>query len=86
MSKFHKKNKVKKRKKRRTQTKNIVNINNEIGELILNSKNIEEEAEIWETPFGEIRTHDRMLADSLKNKGVILELLKIDEEVEEDDV
>ena len=84
MSKFHKKNKTKKRKRRIQHTKNEASTKNEIIELFLKSKKNEEDIEILETPFGEIFIHDNMLAHTLKDKDVLFDLSKIDE-VEEGD-
>lgn len=78
MSKFHKKNKTKKRKRRIHHTKN------EIMELLLKTKKEEEGIEILETPFGELFIHDDMLAHTLKDKGVLLDFSKIGDEVEGD--
>ncbi|GEM_PF-5952733 len=84
MSKFHKKNKAKKRTRR--SPKIGEGAKNKIGEAILQSKNFEGEIEILETPFGEILINDQMLLTTLKNKAIIFELLKIGEEIEESDV
>lgn len=86
MSKFHKKNKQKRKRRNIAKGRSIQELSNNIGEILLQSKNFEEDVETIETPFGEVRTHDGMLAHAFKSKGVLLDILTMNETVKEDDI
>lgn len=85
MSKFHKKNKLNRKRRNITQRGSAKDITNNLGEIVLSSSVFEDDLEILETPFGKIKIHDGTLAHAFKNKGVLLELLAMEDKIKEQD-
>lgn len=85
MSKYHKRNKPKRRRRNRIKGDTVAEIKNSIGEIMLSSTSLDEDVEILQTPFGEIKISDGTLAFAFKNKGVLLEVLTMNEEIDEED-
>lgn len=82
MSKYHRRNKPKKKRKIRHEF--VRNLDHIIGEDLLKSIDFQEDLRVIETPFGDIKVHDGATLYTLKNKGVLLEILTFNEKVEED--